>query len=107
MIYPTGRAVLLAAAGAPAALVIGVLLPGFWYIGLGWPVFVFALTAIDAVTGAWPREPQAGLAIANTAFVGADISATVRQSFPRAAPRAVDAIVELSPLIDAPAAHRG
>lgn len=106
MIYPTGRAVLLAAAGAPAALVIGVLVPGFWYIGLGWPLFVFALTAIDAVTGAWPREPQAELAVANTAYVGADISATVRLTFPRAAPRMVEAIVEQSPLIEAPTGPR-
>lgn len=106
MIYPTGRAVLLAAAGAPVALVVGVLLPGLWYIGLGWPLFVFALTAIDAVTGAWPRNPQAELDVATTANVGADIPATVRLSFPRAAPRTVEAIVELSSLIEAPGRPR-
>ncbi|WP_380872599.1 hypothetical protein ACFB49_35210 [Sphingomonas sp. DBB INV C78] len=106
MIYPTARAVFLAAAGGPAALVLGVAFPAYWYVGVGWTLFVFALTVIDAVSGAWPREPVAELGIDNSASIGADVPAQVRVAFPRSAPRTVEVIVELSDLLEAPEGAR-
>lgn len=102
MIYPTSRAVLLAAAGAPVALVLGVWFPSFWYVGVGWTLFVFALTAIDAVTGAWPRDARIALAVPGHANVGESLTATVSATFPAAAPRAVEAILEPSEQIETP-----
>ncbi|SNS92540.1 Uncharacterized conserved protein, DUF58 family, contains vWF domain [Sphingomonas laterariae] len=106
MIYPTSRAIWLAAAGAPAALVLGVLVPGYWYVGIGWTLFVFALVAIDAVTGAWPNEPQAMIAIANSCGVGHELPATIGLRFPGAAPRHAEAILELPELLTAPSGAR-
>ena len=48
MIYPTRTAVLAAAAGAPAALLVAVQIPDRWYLGLAWPAAVVLLTLLDA-----------------------------------------------------------
>lgn len=52
MIYPTARAIGLAALGAPAALLVGVLAPRLWLIGPGWIALVAALVLLDAFLGA-------------------------------------------------------
>ena len=68
MIYPTPRAVVLAAAGGPLALAAGVLSPGAWLVGLAWVVMAFGLCLADAVLAAdrWKLEldlqPPAALA---------------------------------------------
>ncbi|AGH50555.1 hypothetical protein G432_14180 [Sphingomonas sp. MM-1] len=102
MIYPTRRAVLLAAAGAPAVLVVGVLWPAYWYAGIGWTLFVFALTAIDAVSGAWPRDPRIDVEAPGTAGVGAGLKALVRVAFTGAAPASAEIILEHSDLLETP-----
>ncbi len=51
-IAPTQRAIVLTAAAAPIALVIGVLLPQHWMLGLLWVAFVLAATLVDGVLGA-------------------------------------------------------
>ncbi|WP_428149806.1 DUF58 domain-containing protein [Brevundimonas sp.] len=48
MIYPTRRAVVLMAAGAPAALLLGVLTPQGWQAAPLWILAIVVLTAIDA-----------------------------------------------------------
>ena len=55
MIYPTSRAVVAMAAGAPVALLVGLIQPGFWVAGAAWVLLVAALTLIDAALGA-PRD---------------------------------------------------
>ncbi len=75
MIYPTRSAVLAAAAGAPVALLIGVLLPARWYAGLAWPVAVLLLTIVDALSGAWRGE--AVLSPLGSASVGATVDAKI------------------------------
>jgi uncharacterized protein (DUF58 family) len=55
MIYPTSRAVVLMAAGAPVALVIGLIQPSFWVAGAAWALLVFALCLADAALGS-PRD---------------------------------------------------
>lgn len=75
MIYPTRLAVLAAAAGAPVALVIGVLLPDRWYAGLAWPLAVLVLAAVDAVSGR--RQAHASVDARDTVAVGETIDATV------------------------------
>lgn len=52
ILAPTKRAVLLLAAGAPVALLLGVLLPAYWTIGLYWVVLILALCLVDALLSA-------------------------------------------------------
>ncbi len=56
MIYPSVRAVLLAALGAPLALLVGGLAPGLWLIALAWIVLVAGLCLADAGLGADRRR---------------------------------------------------
>lgn len=51
MIYPTRRAVILMAAGAPVALAAGVLTPGGWLAGPVWAAGLALLLALDATAG--------------------------------------------------------
>ena len=55
MIYPSSRAVAVMAVGAPAALLIGLVQPGYWVAGAAWVALVLALCLADAVLGA-PRD---------------------------------------------------
>lgn len=50
MIYPTRRAVLILAAGAPVALVAGVATPAGWLAGPAWIAAVTLLMAVDALS---------------------------------------------------------
>jgi uncharacterized protein (DUF58 family) len=75
LIYPTRSAVLAAAAGAPVALLVGVMLPARWYAGLAWPVAVLLLTIVDALSGA--RRGEARLAPLGSASVGATVEAKI------------------------------
>lgn len=75
MIYPTRLAVLAAAAGAPVALVIGVVLPERWYAGLAWPLAVLLLAAFDALSGR--RAVVMRVNAPATMAVGETIDATV------------------------------
>lgn len=47
MIYPTGRAVLLTALGAPMALMLALVAPGVWLLGFAWSIVVILLTLAD------------------------------------------------------------
>ncbi len=51
MIYPTRRAVALAALGAPAVLVVGLIAPGGWILAGGWVALILGLTLVDALIG--------------------------------------------------------
>ena len=52
MIYPTSRAIFIAAAGAPVALVCGLLLSSLWPAAALWSLGVALLVALDARLGA-------------------------------------------------------
>ena len=54
MITPTPLAVMLAVAGAPVALAIGIVSPVLWPLGLGWIAVIGGLCLMDAALGA-PR----------------------------------------------------
>jgi len=75
LIYPTRAAVLLAAAGAPVALLVAVALPGRWYAGLAWPVAVLVAMLFDALSA--PRGGSATVAVPSSASVGADVDLDV------------------------------
>ena len=80
MIYPSSRAVLMIALGAPVSAAIGAVAPGAWMIGLGWSGLLLALTVIDGMMAA--RMGDVVLTIPDTAPVGNKVrfalSATLR-----------------------------
>jgi uncharacterized protein (DUF58 family) len=51
MIYPTRRAIVLAALGAPVSLAAGVAVPGGWITAGGWLALILGLTLLDALIG--------------------------------------------------------
>lgn len=52
MIYPTGRAIILLALGAPLAVLIAALFPTLWAIGLAWALTISTLLLIDGLLAA-------------------------------------------------------
>ena len=71
MIYPTRQAVLLAAAGAPVALLIGLIAPGYWLFGPAWLALLLALGLADVVLGSSPASAQLNLVAPGSLYVGA------------------------------------
>lgn len=55
MIYPTRLTILLLLAGAPVALVLGLMRPELWLVAPGWIGFLIACSSIDGLAGPHPR----------------------------------------------------
>ncbi|MBN9788874.1 DUF58 domain-containing protein [Pseudonocardia sp. TMWB2A] len=85
MIYPTARPIMLVAAGAPVALVAGLLRPELWIVALGWMMFVALLVAIDALTGAIPDQADLTVRVPRSAGVGQAFTLDVTARHPKAA----------------------
>ena len=77
MIYPSGRAGVLAAAAAVPAFAIAVAVPAYWYAGLIGVILVLALTAVDAVAAAPNRSMQGRVDAPPGAYVGEDIAIAI------------------------------
>jgi uncharacterized protein (DUF58 family) len=77
LIYPSGRAGILAAAASVPAFAIAVALPDVWYAGLIGVILILALTAVDAVAAAPKRSMKAQLTAPPGAYVGQDIDVAI------------------------------
>lgn len=73
MIYPSGRAALLAAAGAIPALAVALEVPQFWYAGLVFVVLILALTLADALGTSSAKTLEVTLDAPGAVFVGQNI----------------------------------
>ena len=82
MIYPTRRAIVIALAGAPVVLAVGVLAPGFWLAGVVWAGVALLLPLADAALGGDRRRVQAELEAPRGLAVGAAARAFARIGFP-------------------------
>ncbi|WHU03518.1 DUF58 domain-containing protein [Sphingomonas sp. NIBR02145] len=71
MIRPSIRCVLLMAAGAPLALLVGVFAPQFWFAGLAWVPIILAFAAIDAALA--PRAPLLRTSCPGSIEIGAPL----------------------------------
>lgn len=95
MIYPTLRAVVIAALGAPAAIVVGVVAPQLWLAAPAWLALLAVLVGVDALL-AW--RTGRGVALSLTAPVRMGVGATgageLGVAFGGAAPRSVELAVE-------------
>ena len=88
MIYPTARAVLLIAIGAPVAAVLAALMPGLWAIGIAWAAMLILLLVVDGLIAA--KAGNVELAAPKTAEIGAPLELAVQAEFAGLmAPRAV------------------
>ncbi|RWE31384.1 MAG: DUF58 domain-containing protein [Mesorhizobium sp.] len=87
MIYPSGRAVWAAAAGAIPAFLIALALPHVWYLGLLWICVLLAFLAVDAAAGrgrasldaALTAPPQVGVGGRFTLHIAAGLGARPRR----------------------------
>lgn len=97
MIYPTRRCVVAALAGAPIALVVGLIQPGLWLAAPAWLLAVAALMLLDALMAPWPRsariafEAPGYLAVAAPATARLETAFGARGKTPRALEAALDA----------------
>jgi len=107
VIYPTQRAVVAMAAGAPAALAVGLVHPGWWLAAAAWTALVGGLCLADAVLGAATDRASLSLQAPGALPTAGQAPISVRVSFEGRAPRAVEAAVEANPrLATAPARIR-
>ena len=94
MIYPTRAAILAAAAIAPAALLIGVLVPAYWYAGLALLFLLLVLAAIDALAGTGQGQADLVCEGPGTVGVGTSFDIDCAASFAGAPPRRFEVALE-------------
>jgi len=89
-LYPTRRAILLAAAGAPVALAVALAAPGLWVAAGAWVLMAAGLMLADALLSARPAALELSVAAPRVLGVGRDDAAEVTAAFAGAAPRQVE-----------------
>ncbi len=102
MIYPTRRTVLLAAAVAPAALVIGLMVPAYWTSGLALLALLFALCGVDALTGPGLRRVEVACEGPGAVGVSATFAIVVQLRFRGPAPATAEVAAGISGPVSAP-----
>lgn len=78
MITPTRRAILAIGAAAPAALLIGVLMPAWWIVAPVWIALVLGAVAYDALTTPDPARSAMTIGTPATVGVGSRFEAVLR-----------------------------
>ena len=96
-VYPTRRAILLMAAGAPLALTLGAAAPGLWLVGVAWIIFAAALVLIDVLSGAKARSLTLTLAAPGQLSINADGEAVIVGIFDKGAPPNLEFALETGP----------
>ncbi len=100
MIFPTARAIYVAVAGAPVALLLATLTPQAWPLGLGWVFILAALLLADAIFGADRRALDWQLTTPPTVEVGQTAEIEISLMFRRgSAPASATARVETNALL--------
>jgi len=94
VIYPTQRAILAMAAGAPLALAVGLIQPAWWLAAAAWVVLIGGLCLADALLGA-PRDLTTWELEAPGALPTAGVEPmSVRVNFERRAPPSFEAALQ-------------
>ncbi len=109
MIYPTRRAVILMATGAPFAFGVAAAAPSLWIAAAGWILSVLGLLGLDAWLAPSARSLEFALeAPLELATVAAPAPMALTLSFPGRSPRYVEATLKTNAKISAaPARRRG
>lgn len=106
MIYPTRRMVLIAAAVAPLALLVGLVLPAMWTAGLALLVLLAALALVDAAAGVRPGSVRVEVAGPGAVGVGQEFAVEASLRFAGAAPARAEVALDLAGPVEAVAGHR-
>lgn len=106
MIYPSRLSILLAAAAAPAALVLGIYQPAYWTSGLALLALLVALGLVDAFAGAAVRGAEVNCEGPAAVGVGEAFAIVSRLRFRRSAPRAAQVALDVSGPVAAPSGWR-
>ncbi len=80
MIIPTRQAIVLIGAAAPAALLIGIMVPGWWFAAPLWIAGVLAAVLFDALTTPDPARAAFTLDMPASVGVGSGFTAALRLS---------------------------
>jgi uncharacterized protein (DUF58 family) len=95
MIYPTRRAVVAMALGAPLALAVALVQPSYWIASAAWVATMCAACLVDALLGA-PRDRTAlDLEAPGVLPTAGQAPMTVRVVFERRAPRRIEAATQV------------
>jgi uncharacterized protein (DUF58 family) len=81
VIYPTRLAVIMIALGAPVALLIGLIAPGYWLAGPAWLALLLALGLADCLLGSAPSAARISLNAPGSLYVGGEAEAVVNARF--------------------------
>ena len=100
MIYPTVRAIGLAAIGMPLALLVGVFAPHLWILGPVWLALIFALVLADAMLGADRQRAELSLTAPRSLTAGIAGEALVQAAFAGAPPPRLQLSLEANARID-------
>ena len=99
MIYPSSRAILAGAALAPLALLLGVLFPGVWFVGIALLAFLIGLIVLDAALGVRIEEAEVTFDGPGTAGVGAAFDVDVHVAVRRSPPPWCEVALDRHPLL--------
>ena len=92
-LYPTRRAIMLALAGAPVALLVSASAPGLWVVAAGWVLLTAALVAADAALAAPTSGLSLDVAAPGLMGVGRDAAVRVDARFDAQAPAELEIAV--------------
>ncbi len=101
MIYPTVRAIVLAAAGAPAAFAIAIIAPALWPLAGVWLLALLGLILADAVIGPTRAAGELSLEAPGVLAVGGHAAARLETRVTGAAPKRVEAGIGTNALLTA------
>ncbi len=92
-VYPTRRAVVLMALGAPLALAVAVAAPGLWIAAAAWIVLTLGLMVADLALAPPPRRLALTADLPGAIGAGRDATARINLAFEGPAPRRVELAV--------------
>src|SRR5690348_15664811 len=99
--YPTARMIGVALLGVPLALLVAVVAPHLWLIGVVWVLIAVGLFLLDAMISAAPAQLSFAAKVPRTIGVALPENASVRLVFDGIAPSAVEFAVDTGRLIEA------
>ena len=101
LIYPTRRAVALTVLGAPAGVLLGLVAPGLWLVGVAWAAMALGLVLVDAALGADRRQGTLAVAAPKTLGIGEAGQVDVTVTFAGGAPRTAEFALETNARLSA------
>jgi uncharacterized protein (DUF58 family) len=100
-LYPTRRAIWIAAAGAPVALAVAAAAPQLWGVAAAWVLMTAGLMLADALLAATPARLDLRVAAPRLMGLGRPQEARIEAAFEGSAPREIEVAVGANPRLTA------